>query len=190
MQSHCLDSKLKKLFISKSGKWIYKFGETEKDYTDHTEMLYYLSEIGKKMEYKVYIGKREQSENYNGKRLSEYADIKRLDELNFNPDKKSRIEMIDMIWIKNSKIEFAIEVENSTNFTSGIQRASNLDIEISKLMVLPNKRKAEFLSIRDPLFIDSFKKYNWGDLFYDDIIKLKSLRNIDMGNIKTFLKHL
>jgi len=84
--------------------------------------LYFLSEIGKKMGYEVYIGKREQPEIYNGKKLSDYADITKLDKLNFDQDKKSRIEMIDMVWINNNKVEFAIEVENSTNFTSGIQR--------------------------------------------------------------------
>lgn len=182
-----IDQILKKFANKSGGKWVYKGGETEKDFTDHTEMLYFLSEIGKKMGYEVYIGKREQPENYNGKKLLEYADIAKLDKLNFDQDKKARIEMIDMVWIKNDKVEFAIEVENSTNFTSGIQRASNLDSEISKIMVLPNKRKEEFLSIKDPLFIESFKKYNWGYLFYDDIIKLKSLRNIDIENIKTFL---
>ncbi|MDO8676353.1 MAG: DNA adenine methylase [Candidatus Azambacteria bacterium] len=184
-----VDQILKKFANKSGGKWIYKGGETEKDFTDHTEMLYFLSEIGKKIGYEVYIGKREQPENYNGKKLSEYADITKLDKLNFDQDKKARIEMIDMVWIKNDKVEFAIEVENSTNFTSGIQRASNLDIGISKLMVLPNKRKTEFLSIKDPLFVESFKKYNWGYLFYDDILKLKSLRNIDIENIKTFLNH-
>lgn len=184
-----VDQILKKFANKSGGKWVYKGGETEKDFTNHTEMLYFLSEIGKKIGFEVYIGKREQPENYNGKKLSEYADITKLDKLNFDQDKKARIEMIDMVWIKNDKVEFAIEVENSTNFTSGIQRASNLDIGISKLMVLPNKRKAEFLSIKDPLFIESFKKYNWGYLFYDDIIKLKSLRNISSENIKTFLNH-
>jgi len=184
-----VDQILKKFANKSGGKWVYRGGETEKDFTDHTEMLYFLSEIGKKMGFEIYIGKREQPENYNGKKLLEYADITKLDKLNFDQDKKARIEMIDMVWIKNDKVEFAIEVENSTNFTSGIQRASNLDIGISKLMVLPNKRKAEFLGIKDPLFVESFKKYNWGYLFYDDIIKLKSLRNIDAENIKTFLNH-
>lgn len=184
-----VDQILKKFANKSGGKWVYKGGETEKDFTNHTEMLYFLSEIGKKMGFEVYIGKREQPENYNGKKLSEYADITKLDKLNFDQDKKARIEMIDMVWIKNDKVEFAIEVENSTNFTSGIQRASNLDIGISKLMVLPNKRKTEFLGIKDPLFVEGFKKYNWGYLFYDDIIKLKSLRNIDAENIKTYLSH-
>ena len=97
--------------------------------------------------------------------------------------------MIDMVWIKNNKVEFAIEVENSTNFTSGIQRASNLEIGINKIMLLPNKRKNEFLGIKDPLFTESFKKYNWRYLFYDDIIKLESLKNISESNIRTFLNY-
>lgn len=185
-----VDQILKKFANKSGGKWIYKGGETEKDFTDHTEMLYFLSEIGKKMGYEIYIGKREQPENYNGKKLSEYADISKLDKLNFDHDKKARVEMIDMVWINKNNIEYAIEVENSTNFTSGIQRASNLDTLINKIMVLPNKRKTEFLSIRDPLFIDNFKKYNWGYLFYDDILKLKSLRNISKENIKTFLNRI
>jgi DNA modification methylase len=184
-----VDQILKKFANKSGGKWVYKGGDVEKDFTDHTEMLYFLSEIGRKMGYEIYVGKREQPENYNGKKLAEYADLTKLDKLNFDQDKKARIEMIDMVWIKDNKVEFAIEVENSTNFTSGIQRASNLELEINKIMVLPNKRKNEFLGIKDPLFIESFKKYNWGYLFYDDIIKLRSLRNIDKSNIQTFLNH-
>jgi len=185
-----IDQILKKYANKSGGKWLYKGGETEKDFTNHTEMLYFLLEVGKKMGYEIYIGKREQPENYNGKRLSEYADLTKLDKLNFDKDKKARVEMIDMVWIKNDKIEYAIEVENSTNFTSGIQRASNLDISLDKIMVMPNKRKSEFLGIKDPMFLESFKKYNWSYIFYDDIIKLRSLRNINMTDINRFLNHL
>ena len=92
-----VDQILKKFANKSGGKWVYKGGETEKDFTDHTEMLYFLSEIGKKMGFEVYIGKREQPENYNGKKLLEYADITKLDKLNFDQDKKARIEMIDMV---------------------------------------------------------------------------------------------
>ena len=178
------------IFATKSaGKWIYKGGEIEKDFTDHTQMIYFLLEIGKKMKYEVFIGKREQSEIYNGKKLSKYADIINLDKLNLEKEKKDRVEMIDMVWISNNKVEYAIEVENSTNFTSGIQRASNLDISISKIMVLPNKRKNEFLRIKDPLFVDSFKKYNWGYLYYDDILSLKNIKKIDKETIDKLLNH-
>lgn len=185
-----IDQILKKFANKSGGKWVYKGGDTEKDFTDHTEILYFLSDIGKKMGYDVYIGKREQPENYNGKKLSEYANIAKLDRFGFNQDVKARVEMIDMVWINKNGIEYAIEVENSTNFTSGIQRASNLESSIKKIMAIPNKRQAEFLNTKDPLFIDAFKKYNWSYFFYDDIIKLKSLRNISEENLKTFLNNL
>lgn len=185
-----VDQILKKFANKSGGKWIYKGGETEKEFSDHTEMIYFLSEIGRKMGYKIYIGKREQPEIYNNKKLSEYADILKLDEINIDQEKKERVEMIDIVWVKDNNIEYAVEVENSTNFTSGIQRASNLDKLITKIMVLPNKRREEFLGIRDPLFIDSFKKYNWGYIFYDDIVKLKSSRDIDKNNLMNFVKHL
>ncbi len=184
-----VDHILKKYANKSGGKWVYKGGETEKDFTQHTEMLFFLSEIGKKMDFTVYIGKREQPENYNGKKLVEFADINKLDTLGFEKEKRSRIEMIDMVWInKKNEVEYVIEVENSTNFTSGIQRASNLDVGIKKIMLLPNKRKNEFLSIKDPLFIDSFNKYNWGYLFYDDINNIKSSRNITGDTINVILK--
>ena len=49
----------------------------------------------------------------------------------------SFFEMIDMLMIdKNNNIVYAIEVENSTNFTSGIQRCSNLGYETKKIMVI------------------------------------------------------
>jgi len=183
-----IDQILKKYANKSGGKWVYKGGETEKDFTQHTEMLYFLSEIGKKMGYEIYIGKREQPENYNGKKLIDFVDLKKLDNLGLEKEKRTRIEMIDMVWVKDKKIDYVVEVENSTNFTSGIQRASNLDIDIKKIMLLPNKRKKEFLSIKDPLFIDGFKKYNWGYMFYDDVIKIKTSRNITDKTLEAFLK--
>jgi len=184
-----IDQILKKYANKSGGKWVYKGGDTEKDFTEHTEILYLLADIGKKIGYKIYIGKREQSEVYNGKKLSEYCDITKLDKL-YTGKKKERIQMIDMVWINSHNlVEYAFEVENSTNFTSGIQRASNLDAIINKIMVLPNKREREFLQVNDPLFIDNFKKYNWAYIFYDDIKKIKSLRNITKNSINIYLNY-
>ena len=185
-----IDQILKKYANKSGGKWVYKGGETERDFTEHTEILYFLASIGKKVGYKIYIGKREQSEVYNGRRLSEYCDITKLDKLYVDRIQRKRIQMIDMVWINNhNRVEYAFEVENTTNFTSGIQRASNLEDSINKIMVLPNKRKNEFLQVNDPLFIDNFKKYNWAYLFYDDVKKIKSLRKITKNNIHTFLNY-
>ncbi len=164
--------------------------ETEQIFTEHTKQLALLSRTGKLMGFKVYIGKPEQSDRYKDKKLSEYADFTDLNELNLEQRKKDRIEMIDMLWIKNKHIEYAVEVENSTKFTSGLQRASNLNYDTKKIMVLPETRKQEFLSIQDPLFLDTFKKYNWKYLFYEDVIVLQSSRAVDKMLLNKFLKTL
>jgi len=52
-----VDQILKKFANKSGGKWVYKGGETEKDFTDHTEMLYFLSEIGKKWVMKFILAK-------------------------------------------------------------------------------------------------------------------------------------
>ena len=185
-----IDKVLKKYATQSNGKWLYRRMEMEPEYTKHTEMLYFLSEIGHKLGYLVFIGKREQSERYNRNKLSDFAELHNVDFLQLEKEKTDRIEMIDMLWIKDDRIEHIIEVENTTKFTSGIQRASNVNVEIPKLMVIPDKRKDEFLGINDPLFTDNFKNYNWRYIFYSEIEKIKSSRNIDLSLINTFTKEL
>ena len=185
-----IDKVLKKYATQSGGKWLYRSMEMEAEYTKHTEILYFLSEIGHKLGYQVFIGKREQSEQYNKNRLSDFADLQDVDFLPLEKGKIDRIAMIDMLWIKDNQIEHIIEVENTTKFTSGIQRASNVDLKIPKLMVIPDKRKDEFLGTNDPLFVENFKRYNWKYIFYSEIENIKSSRNIDLSLINTFTKEL
>ncbi|MDR1663281.1 MAG: hypothetical protein LBR59_02620 [Endomicrobium sp.] len=74
--------------------------------------------------------------------MQDFADISFL---KLDKDKYDRISMIDMLWIDKNNIKYIIEVENATKFISGIQRASNADIAIPKLMVVPdNTEKKNF----------------------------------------------
>jgi len=185
-----IDKVLKKYATKSNGKWLYRSMDIEPEYTKHSEMLYFLSEIGHKMGYQVFIGKREQSEKFNDCKLSDFANIRDLDFLLMEKDKIDRITMIDMLWITDNKIEYVIEVENTTKFTSGIQRASNVEVDIPKLMVIPDKRKDEFLGINDPLFTDNFKNYNWKYILYSEVEKIKSSRKVDWNTLNTFAKRL
>jgi len=185
-----IDKILRKYANKSGGKWVYKGGETEKEFTKHSEVIYQLSLIGKKLGYKIFIGKREQPELYESKSLSSYADLTSLSFIQ-EKDKRARIEMIDILWIGDAdNIICALEVENSTNFTSGIQRASNLGIEINKVMVLPDTRSSEFKTIRDPLFIDNFRHYNWHYVFYSEIDRLKSSRSLNKKDFESSFKNI
>jgi hypothetical protein len=181
---------LNKYATKSGGKWLYKSEAIEADFTKHTEILLDLLNIGKKLGFDVFVGKREQPEPINGTTLSAFATILKLNHLNFDSDKTKRIEMIDMLWIKDKKIVCAIEVENSTNFTSGIQRASNLSKEIKKIMVVPDYREREILNITDLLFTENFKSYNWNYINYTDVKRLAAFKNNDISNIDKFLKNL
>lgn len=181
---------LRKYATQSGGKWLYRSIEVEPEFTKHTEILYLLSEIGRKMGYEIFIGKREQSEPIMNKKLSDFADFTNIDFLPYEKDKIDRISMIDMLWIENKKIKFIIEVENTTKFTSGVQRASNVEINIPKLMIIPDKRTSEFLGTNDPLFKENFISYNWKYLTYTEIEKIKSSRKIDIAFLETFMKGL
>ena len=183
---------MKRYANQSSGRWIYKGDEIEREFTKHTEVLYFLYKIGKKLGYKVFVGKREQSEDYGEKKLKDYVDYTKLNFLKeYTKDKIKRIEMIDMIWLNSkNEITYSIEVENSTKFTSGIQRSSNLKEDIKKIMVIPDKRNNEFKNIKDPLFVENFKKYNWKYLFYSEIDDLKSSRDLSNKVFEKFLKEL
>lgn len=173
------------------GRWVYR-GDSllDNDYSEHTRILFQLNSIGKKLGYETFIGKREQAEQYQDERLGSLANPTILTRLSYGPEQIRRIEMIDMLWIEGNEVQFAIEVENSTNFTSGIQRGSNLNTATNKIMVLPNERKNEFQRIVDPLFIENFRKYKWRYMFYDDVDRLFSQRKPTAASLDAHLREL
>ena len=184
-----IPSILEKYATKSGGKWLYNSLEVENEFTNHTEIIYKLIKIGAKINYKSFVGKREQHEKINGQRLSDFSDFDSLEKLVENSISRKRIEMIDLIWILNEKIQIIIEVENSTNFTSGIQRGSNLPNNVRKLMIIPDKREKELNRISDPLFKESFEKHNWKYLLYSDVDKIsRSKASIDTVNL--FIKDL
>ncbi|MHB1664804.1 MAG: DNA methyltransferase [bacterium] len=184
-----IDSILGKYANKSGGKWIYKGNEIEREFTKHTEMLYYLANIGKKLGFNIFIGLREQPDKFNNIELRNSMDIEFLEIISgFNDAQLSRIKWIDMLWLdQNNNIKYALEVENSTNFTSGIQRASNLDNNIPKIMVIPDERIDEFKKIKDPLFIDSFKNQKWKYLVFSMVENLKSSKKLSETDLYKFL---
>lgn len=178
---------LEKYATKSQGKWLYKASTFEREFTKHTEYLKKLSDIGKRLGQIIFIGKREQPEPINGKTLSSFADLKSLKDFNLNPHQKSRLEMVDMIWSEeDNKINWIIEVENSTTITSAIQRASNAEKNINRLIVIPDSREKELNSIKDEFFINGFKEYGWSYIVYSDVDKIHASK-LDLS---LFLKQI
>lgn len=161
----------------KGGDWLIKSnfrpGVVEKD---HTTMIALLSEIGKKLEYKIYIGKVEQSHKIDTpfvkkESLSDYLDYPNLIHLK-NAQNIDIVDDIDLLWVKNDRIEYIFEVESTTSMTSALQRGSNVEYDVKKIMLFPSDRLKQFeRKMKAPMFNESFIGDNWRFILFEDLLK-------------------
>jgi hypothetical protein len=157
--------------------------------SQHNEVLALLAEIGKSLGFKIWIGKKEQSEFADGlagnRKLSEYVNAN-LDSIT-NAENKKTIQGIDLLWIKSNKIVSSFEIEFSTSMTSALVRGSNIDSNVAKYLVIPEEREEQFRKKeKSPMFSERFEKDNWNLLFFDSIRhsykKLKS-KQLELNSI-------
>lgn len=138
---------------------------------EHTTMIALLAEIGKSHGYKIWVGKIEQSHEIVGfgKRSGQLKQYITFDEISKvkNIQNSDIVDDVDLLWIKNNKIEKVFEVESTTSMTSGLQRCSNIDSSVPKYLVIPEDREKQFLQkLKSPMFIERFKSDTWSVLYF------------------------
>ena len=75
---------------------------------------------------------------------------------------------MDLLWLKGKEVVRAFEVECTTTMTSGLQRGSNLPMDVPKTMAIPEAREKDFeRKMKSPLFSEHFSKDNWSLLYFD-----------------------
>lgn len=187
---------LAKFASQSSGGWVYnKNSISSIEATTHSKYIYNLIRIAKRLGLEVYVGKREQPETIEEKgkllKLKDFCNYTDLPFEKFGADDseyaKSRISMIDVLFIKNNKIKFAIEVENSTNIISALHRCSVLGGEVIKIIVIPDERNKELLNLKDPLSLNEIKTGNWKYLLYSELDKLIAQKK---PSLEVFLKDI
>src|SRR4030067_115399 len=137
--------------------------------SQHNEVLALLAEVGKSVGFKIWIGKKEQSEYADGlagnKKLSDYVNAN-LDSIT-NAENKRAIQGIDLLWIKSNRIVSSFEIEFSTSMTSALVRGSNIDSKVQKYLVIPEEREEQFKrKHKSPMFEERFEKDNWNLLYF------------------------
>jgi DNA modification methylase len=158
------------------GYWLLNpsFGKEESE-REHSTIIALLSEMGIKNGYKIYVGKNEQNHKINtplinkAGTLGQYMDYTKVITLKNiqNPD---IVDDIDILWIKNDRIEFLFEVECTTSMTSALLRGSNVEKEVKKIMLLPADRENQFRQkLKSPMFYESFSKDNWSFIIFDEL---------------------
>ena len=186
---HTIDSFLEQYAHPSQGKWKILL-ETVADVTRHTDLIATILAMGRKLGSPTFVGRREQPELVTaGKRLRDLADLQTLDTLlKMETIKKAgveRLEMVDVVFLTTDRTGTIClwEVENSTNFTSAIQRGSNARKDIPKFMVIPDSRKHELLAITDPLFRELFAAHGWRYLTYTEVSRLSNYSALTMEEI-------
>jgi len=171
---------------TKDGNWRLKSGFSEQErISKHSEMIYYLSIIGKKFGYNIWIGQREQGETFRKIRLSELCDrFPTFRYISQEPERINRIKQIDVIWHKDGNIRYEFEVENTTTITDAIIRGSNIKpidssvpFELKRYIIIPKDRiKLLIKKLDEPLIKKSLTSASWKFLDYDDLREYHSKR--------------
>ena len=163
------------------GRWRYRPEVNYRD-SEHSKMIYYLSELGKKAGFKVWVGSREQGDTYRNEKLSKFCTKPNLELSGFTADELRRIAMIDVIWYEKSSVKYVFEVENSTSITSAIERASHIPegYEVKRFIVIPEERQKMLeRKMNEPMFQEGYNKYKWQTIHYDALKDIYNLHKND-----------
>jgi len=155
--------------------------KSEEEY-EHNEILYLLTVLGRSAGFQVYIGKKEQSAEWQGKYLAELS-AKSLPFLrSAEPFTKDKVTQIDVLWLDAKRVILAFEVEHSTAITSGLDRFIELlkmDSSVAERLVIvaPQSRERKMNQVLGsshyigaPMYMDTKVRYMW----YSDVLKIVS----------------
>jgi len=140
---------------------------------EHSEMIGFLAQIGKKAGYQIWIGQKEQSDIFQGKPLSKLCDFKELSLENTSYDDIQRyVKQIDLLWIKERKVAFAFEVEYTTAITDAFMRCSMIpeSHHTKRFIVIPEEREAfMYRKLHSELLRERVEKEGWKLIFFRDL---------------------
>lgn len=169
---------------TRDGKWRLK-ATPEQMANQHTEIIYYLGSIGKKLDFKVWIGQREQGSLFRNKKLSDLCD-ESSPTIRFTPlENLERIKQIDVVWYKEGEIKYEFEVENTTGITDAIVRGSNiLTKDTRRFIVIPEQRQSFlYKKLQEPIFSRIRDISEWNFMFYEDAKNLYHKKTLKIDDI-------
>jgi len=175
----------------KGGKWILK-PQVQEQEREHSIMIGFLAELGKKIGFKIWVGKREHSDIYEKKPLSALCDFNQLSLHDVSPDDIEKyIEQIDLLWIKDQKVAFAFEVEYTTSITDAFMRCSAIpeNHNTRRFIVIPEEReKFMYRKLNSQLLKERVEKMGWKLIFFKDLTEFYNKNKKKAFNPKQFLE--
>lgn len=138
---------------------ITPFEEKPNEVRKHTEIEYFLLNLGHGMGFGVWVARNDRNREYNHKKFSEHFPLKDSLPLQFDEATLRTVELIDILWLKGNAIVAAFEVESTTSIYSGLLRMSDLismqpNINIPLYLVAPDERRRKvFEEVNRPTFM-------------------------------------
>lgn len=109
--------------------------ETEDEVVrEHTEIQWYLIQLGLDHGYDVYVATNDQNRTYEGHRLGEDC-VDSLSLTGFSDAAMRLIKYVDVVWLNDDYIEKMFEVESTTSIYSGILRMTDFVVKVPNLAV-------------------------------------------------------
>ncbi len=178
---------------TKDGKWLLKPSVKQRE-SEHSKMIYYLAIIGEKLGCRIWIGSKEQGQVFEGKRLTELCNFKIQDLHDLTKEQLKKIENIDLLWCKGSKIISEFEIENTTSITESIIRGSHIPYDINRYIVIPDER-ADLLKrkIKEPVLEDRIIDENWKFIYYTKLEEffswIKRKKELNINSFKAIISN-
>jgi len=80
--------------------------------------------------------------------------------------------ILNLLWVNDDRIEYIFEVESTTSMTSALQRGSNVENDVKKIMLFPSDRLKQFeRKMKAPMFNERFIGDNWQFILFEDFLK-------------------
>jgi len=115
----------------------------------HARMQAHLLKVGKALGYQTWVARndRQAPDCHGGGRLGEQT-LAELPPIGLGPEVLNTVELIDVLWLKESRVVCAFEVEKSTSIYSGILRLQDLSLSLPSpgpnlYLVAPDGREGE-----------------------------------------------
>jgi hypothetical protein len=161
---------LKEYAEPSGGLWKLAKREHEVE-SQHSQMVWHLGEIGQRLGFGVLIGRRESGEQYSGVQLGSLT-TGEPDWSGYDEWAVDALRQVDCIWHRDRRIEWAFEVEHTTQFTEAMIRSQCLE-DVKRLFVVPDHRQAYILRrLSNQLFSELIKRQGWRFMTYERLSRL------------------
>ncbi|MDQ3023128.1 MAG: hypothetical protein M3R04_01890 [bacterium] len=151
--------------------------------SQHSTMIRNAAKVGRQLGFEVLIGRREAGEMRDGERLGELS-TSEPDWSSYSKDDAERLKQVDCILHRQGRIEYVIEVENTTQFTEAMIRCQSLAQAVHKIFVVPLQRRPYIQrKLGNQLFTELVKRQGWRFLPYDTLASLAEKNRIGQADL-------